>query len=506
MNKSLPEQMGFERSSLSFDQKMQHLMAFRNEWKLYKRKCDFTGESFLSAYNPDCPFTVYKNSVWWGDEWNAMDYGQDFDYNRPFFEQYRELQLKVPREGTAATNSQNCDYNGHIRDSKNCYLNGLAVGCEDVHYSYWVVNDKDVVDCMNTNNSTLCYECIDAENCYGCIECQDVKDCSDCLFSYQLVNCKNCVLCTNLVNKEYCIENKQVSKGEFEQAKAYALAHFEELRTKFLNMKAKTVHKAAHNINCENLTGDHFLNSRNSENVFDGNDSEDVVDSISVADGKDIDSCYSAGWPGCEKVYFSGVSRGCTDVAFCFYCWNSSGLRYCDAMSGSHDSFGCIGLRHKKNCILNKQYSEEEYGQMVNKIIEHMKKTGEWGQFLTVRYSPFAYNETAAQDYYPLTKETAPTWYSQESAVSDVGDACVCEVSGKPFRLTPAEVEFYKKVHLPSPKRHPMQRFKDRLSLRNPRHLWDRKCDKCAIDLKSSYAPTRPEKIYCHECYLKEVY
>lgn len=506
MSKSLPEQMGFDKSSLSFDQKMPTLMSFRNEWKLYKRKCDFTGESILSAYNPDGPFTVYKNSVWWGDDWDPMSYGKTFDFNRPFFEQFRELQLKVPREGTSVFNSQNCDYNGHIRDSKNCYLNSLVAKCEDTHYSYWMVNDKDCIDCMNTNNSTLCYECIDAENCYGCVFCQDVKDCSDCLFSFQLMNCKNCIFCTNLMNKEYCIDNKQVSKEEFQKVKAHVLEDLKGSRAKFLNMKLGAVHKAVHNINCENVEGDHFLNSRNSKNVFDGNDSEDIVDSISLADSKDVDSCYSAGWPRCERIYFSGVSRGCSDVAFSFYSWFSSGLRYCDAMNASHDCFGSIGLRHKKNCILNKQYSEEDYKDMMNKIVVHMRETGELGKFLPVKYSPFAYNETVAMDYYPLTKEQAPSWYDHDSAVIQVGDACVCEVTGKPFKLIPAEVEFYKKMSLPFPNVHPTQRYKDRLSLRNPRHLWDRKCDKCEVDLMSSYAPNRPEKIYCHACYLKEVY
>jgi len=31
-----------------------------------------------------------------------------------------------------------------------------------------------------------------------------------------------------------------------------------------------------------------------------------------------------------------------------------------------------------KYCILNKQYSKEEYEELVPKIIEHMQKTGEW--------------------------------------------------------------------------------------------------------------------------------
>ncbi|USN57480.1 MAG: hypothetical protein H6766_03435 [Candidatus Peribacteria bacterium] len=72
----------------------------------------------------------------------------------------------------------------------------------------------------------------------------------------------------------------------------------------------------------------------------------------------------------------------------------------CD--SSSH-LFGCIGLRNKSYCIFNKQYTKEEYNALVPKIIEHMKQTGEWGEFFHPSLSPFGYNETVANEYYPVT-------------------------------------------------------------------------------------------------------
>jgi hypothetical protein len=59
---------------------------------------------------------------------------------------------------------------------------------------------------------------------------------------------------------------------------------------------------------------------------------------------------------------------------------------------------------------------------------------------------------------------------------------------------------------LPIPRRHPDQRHLDRMALRNPRKLFDRKCDKCQVDMKTTYAPERKETVYCEECYNKEVY
>jgi hypothetical protein len=36
-----------------------------------------------------------------------------------------------------------------------------------------------------------------------------------------------------------------------------------------------------------------------------------------------------------------------------------------------------------------------------------MKQTGEWGEFFDTSLSPFGYNETVANEYYPLSEEEA---------------------------------------------------------------------------------------------------
>lgn len=73
----------------------------------------------------------------------------------------------------------------------------------------------------------------------------------------------------------------------------------------------------------------------------------------------------------------------------------------------SSNLFGCVGLRDKEYCILNKQYTREEYEKLVPQIIEKMKADGERGEFLPEWASPFGYNETVAMEYFPLSKEKA---------------------------------------------------------------------------------------------------
>jgi hypothetical protein len=193
------------------------------------------------------------------------------------------------------------------------------------------------------------------------------------------------------------------------------------------------------------------------------------------------------------------------------------------------DCFGCFGLRHAQYCIFNKQYTKEEYEVLVPRIIEHMKQTGEWGEFFPIEISFYGYNESLAQQFFPLTKEDAIAkgypWYEQkqekenylgpdrvvpdnsEPLPDDITDTIfTCSVTGQPYRFTKQEIEFYAQLGLPLPTKCPQQRHKERFERRNPRKLWDRECGKCAKAVKSTFSSQKPEIIYCEDCYLSQIY
>jgi hypothetical protein len=92
------------------DCRMQRRLVWRNERKLYRRKCDLTGDSIISVYSPDKPYIVYNHIDWWGDKWDPMDYKKDYDFDKSFFEQFKELDLKVPKLSLGLQKSENCDY------------------------------------------------------------------------------------------------------------------------------------------------------------------------------------------------------------------------------------------------------------------------------------------------------------------------------------------------------------------------------------------------------------
>jgi hypothetical protein len=94
--------------------------------------------------------------------------------------------------------------------------------------------------------------------------------------------------------------------------------------------------------------------------------------------------------------------------------------------------------------------------------------------------------------------------------IADIPDDIVnwaieCEITNKPFRIIKQELEFYRRQNLPIPKKHPDQRHSERMKLRNPRKIFNRNCDKCGIDIKTTYSKDRKEKVYCESCYEKEV-
>ena len=507
--------------------------AYRNFKILYHRKSDLSGKPLISIYAPDKPYKVYSPEEWWSDQWDPLSYGRDFDFNRPFFEQFQELTLLVPKPSVSISQCENCTYTNMSHQSKNCYLVFGCVINEDCYYSHILWRSQNCFDMLYSYRCEQCYECVDCELCHSCVYCMDCSQCSDSRYLMNCRSCRNCLGCVNLVNQEYCILNKKYSKEEYEKKRAECLSpegfpvFYEEL-TKLYQAAPR---RAGVFINCEDVSGNHVFNSRQCKECFDLQFSENCRFCLTGALMKDCYDCVYNG-AGQELSYETLFTYGyhlmfCRDILS-----TSSDLLYCIDSAGIKNCFGCIGLHNREEyCIFNKQYSKEEYERLVPRILEHMQKTGEWGEFFPADKSAFGYNESIASDYYPLGKEEALhkgfAWYdkNQESEINQyVGKLQIpptsltnvtedltksifkCEVTGKPFKVLAQELEFYKTMDLPLPRRCPDQRHMDRMARRNPRRLWDRSCAQCNMPIQTSYSPDRPEKVLCEKCYLKTVY
>ena len=531
------------------------------------------GKAVIGAYREKTAFPVYCQSCWWTDKWDPMVYGSDYDFNKPFFEQMRELQNKVPRQhinNTEGSTSINSDYTNCAGELKNCYLIFGALRDEDCAYGHYINDSHNCVDVLYCFKSQNCYSCLDIESCYNLFYSHSCVQCRDSFFLFDCRNCSHCIGCVGLRNKQYCILNTQYSKEAFEKAKealrlhtSSGLAAFKE---KFLALSLIMLRKYYHGQMNKDFSGDYIAsventhesfyikNARGCKFVFWCNNAEDVYDYFSWGDAELAYECVSTGQNTYRSSFIHSAWNGNKEIEYSSLCFSSSYL------------FGCIGLRNKKYCILNKQYSEEEYRKLRVKIIEQMREqpytdkkgnTYSYGEFFPLEISPFYYTDSVAQEHFPLTKEQVlahgllwedPKEKAHEPSlrpenvpetIKEVPDTIGKEIIGClhqgkcneqctfAFKITPFELTFYRRFSIPLPQLCHNCRHYERVKMRSPLKLWHRRCactgtasengaytntishahgvECCPNEFETSYAPDRPEIVYCEQCYQAEV-
>ena len=516
---------------------------FRNFKTLYKRPSDKSGKSIISMYHDKTPFPVWSHDEWWSDDWDAKSYGRDFDLDRPFFDQLFDLWKEVPHYSLMNTASENCEYTNMTWRSKNCYYVFGCIENEDCDFGHLVWNSVDTVDCLYAFKCELCYESIDCVNCNKVLYSQDCENCSDSIALFDCRGCSNCIGCVGLQQKSYCIFNQQVTKEEYEkflkENPITDLKSIEKILAKQNELRLKLPHRYYFGFRNHNVSGNHILNAKNVHYSFDVKGGENSKFGFTVYNYKD---CYDVSFNplDLEDSYMAMASGNSNNLLACHICTNNSYASYSEHCYNSHNIFGCQGLKSSEYCILNKQYSKEEYEKLKAKIIEHMKKTGEWGKWFPPSMSTFAYNESIVNEYSPKTKEEAlkfgytwkddlPITLGQENTSYDqlpknpvkydselLKAVLKCKKCSRNYRFIDREITVYKKLGIALPENCFNCRHERRMKLRLPRKLWHRSCmcDKkhnnhegqCEVEFETSYAPDRPEIIYCEKCYQQEVY
>ena len=514
--------------------RQQQRMLFRNFKTLYKRPSSKSGKMIISMYNPDALFPVWSIEEWWADDWGAESYAIDLDLTKPFLKQFFELKNKVPHYSIMNTRSINCEYSNMVLDSRNCYLIMGCVEDENCDYGHIVWYCKDCTDNLYTYKCELCYECIDCINSNKLFYSQECESSADSIGLFDCRDCVNCIGCVGLRHKNNCIFNEQYTKEEYQEflekyplddeaSVLYILGKREELRKK---MPARAVFGSHNN----NVLGDHIYNANNVKQSFDikgGEDSKYVYTADKPIESYDLTFAVKDDY--CYQILTSGNSNNLVschlvmDSSYSFYSEFSNNIEYC---------FGCISLRNKKYCILNKQYTKEEYDKLVPQIIENMKESGDWGNFFPIWMSPFGYNESIANEYMPLEKSDALTqgftWrddiphtkgqencqykdlpknsgeYNDETLLDKI---LRCELCDKNYRLISREIAFYRRMKLSIPAKCFNCRHQIRMNARNPRVLVEATCVACGNKTETTYPKEKHKqyKIYCEDCYKKEI-
>ena len=515
--------------TLSPDMRLRRRLAFRNQRNLYKRKSDLSGVEMISLFSPDSQVVVYENDEWWGDSWDAMSFAREFDFSKPFFRQFGELLRGVPHLGFYRGETENSAYTNYTHNMKNCYLVFGASNSEDCFYSEFITGCKDVMDSLSLFGCELCYEGIGSENCYNCSYFQNCRNCTDSFLIEDCESCSSCFLCFGLIRKDYHILNQPVGKAKYEEFKKenfpLSRSRLKELEKEFEILKSPIPHRASHVYGSEDCSGEMIVNSKNCDYCFDIKDSEDSKYVLWSPKAIRSYDCTFSSPTGVQFCYETGSSLA-SSSAFLFLCWHVDKCFYSIESHNSKNLFGCVGLNQKEYCILNKQYQKDDYEQLANKIVAHMRGTKEWGENFPVELSLFAYNDTMAQDNFPLSQSeiekrgwvwrdpkeknpVKPTLSAVPERIDLLEDSMArgilkCSASGVPFKLNPVEITYYRKLGLPPPDISPEERNRRRLAKRNPFSMRETECSKTGKKIWTNYPADSKYSLISNEQYLED--
>ena len=368
------------------------------------------------------------------------------------------------------------------------------------------------------------------------------KNCSFSAFLYNCIGCQRCIGCSNLRNKDLHIFNRAVSEAEYTRVWSELLSGrysaVTQMAVQFAELLRATPRKANSNVNCFDSNGDYLTDC---QSVHDSYNCSNAKDCRFIYDAHHLNDCYDIGTFGqnmefCYELTGSGGMMGKTGISNCYFCsyafYGGHNLFYSiNCHNNSKDLFGCCDVRAKQYCILNRQYSKDEYSQLVPKIIAHMQSTKEWGEFFPLSLSPFGYNESLAQEEFPWSKTDAinqgaswseyqapPPKVSRTISVGQLPDllptegneilnqAIVCPETGKPFKIAASELTFYQTHLLPLPRFHPEERHRKRKHSLNPRQMFKRHCAKSGVEIVTSFPAEFQGDVYEETIFDKELF
>lgn len=514
---------------------------WRNIHKFFKSTCALSGKDIISLYPRDSSYTVYHQDIRFSDQRNPLDYSREISFSQPFFIQFDALLKAVPRMALVNTNSTNCHYANYIKDGKNCYMTSVTYyDCENLAYCVWIMDGKDSVDCLQCRHIQYCIQCTDSNHIFRCAYLHESNNCTDVYFSTNLNNCDHCFLCTNLSNKSYHIQNQSYTKEQYhekiQQIKSDPHRYQNCIKSFEQILQDRTV-KATSNKNCQKCIGNQINNSENARFVFGADNIQDgaYIVGENLKDCMDMTGWTVELWYLSTNIWLDGSSHIIGSVSIL----NSHHMYYCDnCYDNCSYCFGCIGLRNKSYCIFNKQYTKQERETLVDKIINHMITTGEWWEFFPISMSPFAYNNSRAQQRFPSTKKEAETkwyprydhdhspypwpWYIPKSinqydtsvvweTQADknkqelLGNIVKCKKSQRWMRIISIELDIYTKLWIPLPEIHPDLRYENRYARLAPKTLNLHTCAQSHKTILSVYPPTK-SNVISEEIYNQKIY
>lgn len=303
-----------------------------------------------------------------------------------FFKELNRIIASLPKSPTKVVGSEECDFGDNLYYCKNLYSSFDSSNCTDSMYLYDSYMTATCIDCDYAVESELCYESVDPYKCFNCNYIEYCANLRDSMYCYSCTGGNDLFGCVNLQNKSFCIFNRQLTEEEYKiKVEKYkklpaekVLQMLEELKQKF----PITQTNGGHNENTE--YGNYIHYDKNCYMCFDAAQDENcayVYDTFYCKNtidatyaGQNVDLSYEA--VSSASIFNSNYvvwSKSCTDSSYLISCFNVK------------NSLGCVFLTNKEYCILNRQYSKEDYEKISSQILAELRtKNLGWDSIPTI--------------------------------------------------------------------------------------------------------------------------
>ncbi|MFH0806740.1 MAG: hypothetical protein V1885_03395 [Candidatus Brennerbacteria bacterium] len=505
----------------------QYLLAFWIFGRFRISVSALSGKRIITALPESVPFPIYERDEFVSDAWDPLSYGRDHDPRRPFLTRLLELQASVPHPHQTGIKNVNCDWTDDVWESRDAYLTRSGLGMESVSYCYrafYCKNSIDLTYCFNTEHS---YDCLHCFNGYGLKYSFNCRACINSAFLYDCRNCTDCFMCWNLRNKQYHILNQPYSKEDYlvkiKEFDVRSYAVVEQLRKEFWeHIRNDATHRADYNFLNSRSTGNFLTEDKNCHKCYFLDKSENCRYCFRGLGSKD--NIYIMGSVG-EKCGRGSLDQwGYENVCnlYTSYCRYSAYLDNCEECE---HCFGCVGLRKRSYCVLNKQYSKEQYEELVLHIKSQMKATNEWGLFFPLAGAYSGYNYSLAHLMFPKFREEALAFGAKWDELPHDGHVgvrsedlpdridgvqdeltkqrIICAATKLSYNIAPHELQFYREHGVPLPREHfDWRTFKRFKPLALMVDLQREECVYCGKEIEHYYSPELGfRKVACVECY-----
>jgi hypothetical protein len=375
-------------------------IASRMPVMLYRRVVwTHDGVTTVSSTMPDTPRSanIVDGAYYTTQRSEYLKRWRPYDFSLEFFENLANLSRDIPVASRFIdANSTDADHAASVWMSNKVYLSILAIdSCENILYTFYV---QDHVS--NVLNSVMVWDHCDNVyfssgiiKSYNILYSRFITDSANIWFSTDLIWCSECIFCDGLQNQSYCIANKVYEREIYFREKAKIL----RMKSDFLKFYQKLPKKGS-NFGSKDIRGKFCIYSESVENGFFSYHVKDGRNIFFVWDKDGRKNVYDT---ICSDQQWEGGLYGCINLGTASNCYLSDSfighsLYYCYNCQSCSFCLDCIGLKNQSYCILNQQYTKEEWEVLAEQIFASMERDGTLGEFFPATINPFYFNDTLA--------------------------------------------------------------------------------------------------------------